>query len=154
MVVKSPYPEVTIPEVSLPELILSSAERRGDKPALIDGPSGRTLTYGELARQARALAAGLQARGFVKGDVFAIYMPNLPEYAVVFQGVALAGGVNTTINPLYTVEELAFQLEDCKARYLVTVPPFASKAVVAARKAGVQEVFVVGEAVETTPLTA
>ena len=46
------------------------------------------LTYGALAAQIRALAAGLAGRGFGQGDVFALYLPNVPEYAVAFHGVA------------------------------------------------------------------
>ena len=45
MIFKSPYQDVEIPRVSLPEFVLESARQRGDKPALIDGPSGRTITY-------------------------------------------------------------------------------------------------------------
>ena len=63
-----------------------------------------------------------------KGEVLAIYSPNLPEYAVAFHGVSVAGGVSTTINPLYTPEELARQLNDSKARFLLTLPPFLDKA--------------------------
>ena len=70
----------------------------------------------------RKAAAGLAARGFRKGDVFAIYSPNLPEYAVAFHAVSLLGGIITTINPLYTAAELSRQLEDAGARALVTVP--------------------------------
>jgi acyl-CoA synthetase (AMP-forming)/AMP-acid ligase II len=115
-IIHSPYPEVTIPEVSLPEFVLADAASRATKPALIDGPSGRTITYGELVERARLVAGGLAARGFQPGEVFAIYLPNLPEYAVAFYGVLLAGGTNTTISPLYTVEELAAQLNDADAR--------------------------------------
>ena len=42
--------------------------------------------------------------------MFAIYSPNVPEYAVAFHAVSLLGGINTTINPLYTATELAQQL--------------------------------------------
>ncbi len=52
-----------------------------EKPALIDGLSGRTLTYGQLAGAIRLVAASLVQRGFGKGDVFAIYSPNLPKSA-------------------------------------------------------------------------
>ena len=114
--IRSPYPKITIPEVSLPELVFADAARRATKPALIDGPSGRAITYGQLVDQARLMAGGLAARGFRQGEVFAIYLPNLPEYAVAFYGVLPAGGTNTTINPLYTVEELAAQLQDADAR--------------------------------------
>ncbi len=144
-IARGPYPDVTIPDVSLPALVLADAATRADKPALIDGPSGRTITYGQLAGGARLVAGGLAARGFKRGDVFAIYCPNLPEYAVAFYGVQLAGGVNTTVNPLYTVDELAFQLNDAGASSLLTIPPFLDKALQAAAKSGVNEVFVLGE---------
>jgi acyl-CoA synthetase (AMP-forming)/AMP-acid ligase II len=150
-IVRSPYPDVTIPDVSLPEFVLGDVAQRADKPALVDGPSGRTITFGELAGAARLVAGGLAARGFGRGEVFAIYCPNVPEYAVAFYGVLLAGGVNTTINPLYTVEELAFQLNDAKASHLLTIPQFVDKAVEAAGRSGVREVFVLGEAEGATP---
>lgn len=151
MIFKSPYPDVAIPEMALTPFVLQHAQQLADKPALIDGPSGRALTYGQLAGAIQKVAAGLAERGFNKGDVFAIYSPNLPEYAIAFHGVALAGGVNTTINPLYTVGELAFQLNDAGAKYLLTIPQFLDKALEAADESGVEEAFVLGEADGATP---
>jgi acyl-CoA synthetase (AMP-forming)/AMP-acid ligase II len=153
-IIRSPYPEVTIPEVSLPDLVFADSARWAAKPALIDGPSGRAITYGQLVGRARLVAGGLAARGFQPGEVFAIYCPNVPEYAVAFYGVLLAGGTNTTINPLYTVEELAAQLQDAGASYLLTIPPFLDKALEAAGRSGVREVFVLGEAEGATPFAA
>jgi acyl-CoA synthetase (AMP-forming)/AMP-acid ligase II len=153
-IVTSPNPDVDIPDVPLHELVLGDAASRADVAALVDGPSGRTLTYGQLAGGVRRLAAGLAARGFGKGDVFAIHSPNLPEYALAYYGVAAAGGVNTTINPLYTADELAFQLRDAGARFLLTVPPFLDRALAAASMTGVEEVFVLGEAEGATPFSS
>ena len=119
---RSPLPDVEIPEVPLTTYVLGSAGERADKPALIDGPTGRVMTYGELDQATRRLAGGLQAKGFGKGDVLAIMAPNLPEYAVVFHGVAMAGGTVTTINPTYTEREIHHQLADAGATLLVTVP--------------------------------
>ncbi len=153
-VIRSPYPDVPIPDVSLHELVLADAAERGDRPALIDGPSGRVLTYGQLAAAVRRTAAGLAARGFRKGDVLAIYLPNVPEYAVAFYGVATAGGVTTTVNPLYTAQELASQLNDSRARFLLTAPPLLGRAGEAAGRSSVEEVFVLGEAEGATPFSA
>jgi acyl-CoA synthetase (AMP-forming)/AMP-acid ligase II len=150
-VVLSPHPDVTVPDLPLHEFVLADAMQRADQAALIDGPSGRTLTYGQLAGGVRRVAAGLAARGFAKGDVFAIYCPNVPEYALAFYGVSAAGGINTTISPLYTVEELVRQLTDAHARFLLTVPPFLAKALEAADRSGVEEVFVLGEGEGATP---
>ena len=96
MAIRSPFPDVEIPEVPLTEFVLSRADEFGDKPAFIDAASGRTITYAELQESVRVVAAGLAARGFRKGEVFAHYAPNLPECAVAFHAVATLGGVNTT----------------------------------------------------------
>ena len=98
--------EAEVPDVDLASFVLRRARELGEKPALINGPSGRVLSYAELERSVRSFAAGLAGRGFVKGDTFAIYMPNAPEYAVAFHGVVAAGGRCTTANPLYTAREL------------------------------------------------
>ena len=152
-IVLSPHPDVTVPDMPLHEFVLADAMARADQAALIDGPSGRTLTYGQLAGGVRRVAAGLAARGLAKGEVFAIYSPNVPEYALAFYGVSAAGGVNTTISPLYTADELAGQLADAGARFLLTVPPFLDKARQAADRSGVEEIFVLGEAEGATPFT-
>lgn len=144
MIIRSTSPAVTVPEVSITEYVLRHADRLGDKQAIIDGPSGRALTYRQIAEGVRRAATGLARRGFRKGEVLAIYSPNLPEYAIVFNAVASLGGINTTVNPLYTADELAKQLVDSRARFLVTVPPFLDKAREAAAKTGIEEVFVLG----------
>jgi len=151
MVHRSPYPDVEIPNVSLPAFVLERAADLGDKPALIDGPTGRTITYAQLAAGVRRAAAGLAARGLGRGDVVALFSPNVPEYAVAFHGVATAGGVNTTINSLATEQDVANQLHDSGARFVITVPPFLDRAFPAADKVGIEEVFVFGEAEGATP---
>jgi acyl-CoA synthetase (AMP-forming)/AMP-acid ligase II len=151
---RSPFSDVEIPDVPLTDFVLARAGQLGEKPALIDGPSGRTITYARLAESVRAGAAGLAERGFGKGDVFAHYAPNLPEYAVAFQAVASVGGVNTTANPLLTADELARQLRDCGARLLVTVPDRLDTARAAAEEADVEEIFVYGEAADATPFAS
>src|SRR5262249_17193754 len=154
MIVRAPEPPISIPEVPLTSFLLERASDRGDKPAFIDGSSGRTLTSRAWARAVRNAAASLARRGFRKGDVFAIYSPNLPEYAVAFHAVSLIGGVVTTINPQYVASELTLQLQDSLARCLVTVPDCVPKAEHAAREAGVRELFVFGEAPGATPFNS
>ena len=141
MIHKSPLPEVEIPETPLTPFVLRHAERRAAEPALVDGTSGRTLRYGELAQAIREVAGGLQALGFRKGDVLAIMAPNVPEYAVAFHGAAWAGGTVTTVNPTYTAGEVKHQLQDSGARLLVTVGMFGDVAKEAAAGTAVEDVF-------------
>src|SRR5919201_1181416 len=114
--IRSPFPDVEIPDVTLTDFVLARTGELGEKPALIDAPSVRTITYAQLAESVRAVAGGLAERGFGKGDVFAHYAPNLPEYPVAFHAVATLGGINTTASPLLAAEELTRQLRDCRAR--------------------------------------
>jgi acyl-CoA synthetase (AMP-forming)/AMP-acid ligase II len=150
---RSPYPDVIIPEGSFSDYVFEHVSQWGDAPAFIDGPSGRPLTFLEVADGARRVAASLAERGLRKGDVFAMYCPNLPEYAVAVHGVMLLGGVVTTANPLYTADELAYQLDDADAAYILTVPAFLDKAKEAGAKTGVREIFVIGEAAGATPFS-
>jgi acyl-CoA synthetase (AMP-forming)/AMP-acid ligase II len=154
VILRSPHPDVEIPDVPLTGFVLSRARELGEKPALIDGPSGRVLTYERLAADVQRAAAGLTERGFGKGDVVAIHSPNVPEYAVAFLAVASLGGAVTTLNPLYTADELVGQLRDSGAGYLLTAPPFLGTARAAADTVGVREVFVFGEAEGATPFAA
>jgi acyl-CoA synthetase (AMP-forming)/AMP-acid ligase II len=136
--------KLEIPDVDVTSFVFEHADQWADEPALIDGPSGRTLTYDELTDSIKALAAGLAARGFGKGDVLGVFLPNLPEYATIFHGAASAGGMCMTVNPLYTAGELTHQLEDSGAKMLVTVAAGLEVASEAAKAAGVDDVFVVG----------
>ncbi len=154
MIHRSPLPDVEIPDVHLTDYTLARAAELGDKPALVDGPSGRTLTYAQLVGAVKALAGGLVARGFAPGETLALLAPNLPEYAIVFHGVAYAGGVVTTINPTYTPREIHHQLVDADARLLVTVAPFLDHAREAVEGTNVEEIFVIGEAEGVRPVTA
>ncbi len=151
MIFRGPFPAVSIPEVPLTQLVMRRARELASKPALIEGPTGRVVTYSQLADSITRVAANLSQRGFKKGDVFAIFSPNVPEYAMVFHGVASLGGINTTLNPLYTEQEVTQQLRDSGTRFLVTSPNFIEKARRAADVARVEELFVFGEAEGATP---
>jgi acyl-CoA synthetase (AMP-forming)/AMP-acid ligase II len=131
--------------------VLEGASKLGDKPALIDGLSGRQLTYRQILDGIGRVASALRRRGLKKGDVFAIFSPNVLEYPIAFHAVASLGGIITTVNSLYTPRELRDQLRDSGARFLLTVPAFMDRASDAIRDLAVDEVFVFGEAEGATP---
>ena len=154
IIYRSPLPDVEIPAVPVTEFILRRAGEVPDRPALVDGPSGRTYTYGVLAEMIRRFAGGLAARGLGPGDTIALMAPNIPEYAIAFHGAAVAGVAVSTINPTYTAEEVRFQLQDSLASMVVTIGLFVDTAKEAAEGTGVQEIVVIGEAPEgTIPVT-
>ncbi|MFF8280988.1 AMP-binding protein [Streptomyces lateritius] len=138
MIFRSPLPDVVIPDVTVHELLFGSldvADR--DRVAIVDGPSGRSLTYGELADQVLLFAGALVARGLRPGDVVALHAPNCPEFVVAFHGVLRAGGTVTTVNALYTPAETATQLRDSGAVRYVTVTPFLPTALAATAEVGI-----------------
>jgi len=154
MIFRSPYPDVVIPETTVTEYVLRGAERFAEKTALIDGPTGATTSYGELATTIRRAAGGLAARGFGKGEVLGIYSPNTVQYPVAFHGAAHAGGTVTTVNPHYTASELASQLSDAGARFLVTTSACLETASEAAKQAGgIEEIFTFDDASGATPFS-
>jgi acyl-coenzyme A synthetase/AMP-(fatty) acid ligase len=153
MIFKNDKPEIQVPNSDLTSIVLAKVDELGDKAALIDGPTRRTLTYTQLRTQIHHLAAGLDQRGFKKGDVCAVFCPNIPEYATIFLGVAAVGGINTTINSLYSTNDLIHQFNDSGAKILITIPAFMDRALPAAQECNVEEIFVIGEAENATPFS-
>lgn len=149
----SPLPEVEIPEVTITAHVLRRAEAMADAVAIQDNAGNSCYTYKELSTAIHSLAGGLQARGIEPGKVVGLMAPNLPEYAVVFHGVAVAGAAVTTINPTYGSGEVKHQLTDAGASILVTIPMFVETALAAIEGTDVTEVVVIGDAAPgTTPL--
>ncbi|HEX8011519.1 MAG TPA: AMP-binding protein [Casimicrobiaceae bacterium] len=105
---------------SLTELIEDSCRRFGALPAFTS--MGTVMTYAELERASRDLAAYLQARrGMRAGDRVAIMLPNVLQYPVVLFGALRAGLVIVNCNPLYTSRELLHQLKDSGATAIVVL---------------------------------
>jgi long-chain acyl-CoA synthetase len=82
---------------------------------------GKTLPYAEIGRLADEAAAGLQRLGVKKGTKVGLFLPNTPTFIVYFFAVLKAGGTIVNYNPLYTVAELAGQVEDSDTELMVTL---------------------------------
>src|SRR5437660_12367066 len=95
-------PAVDIPESPLVPFVLHRAGDLSTRPALIDGLTGRELTYGGLADGTKRVASGLRRRGFKKGDVFAIFSPHLIEYPIAFLAAASLGEAGPTVDSHHT----------------------------------------------------
>ncbi|MEU5121514.1 4-coumarate--CoA ligase family protein [Streptomyces asoensis] len=134
-----------VPPLDLPihDAVLGRAAEFGELPALVDGTDGTTLTYDQVDRFHRRVAAALAEAGVRKGDVLALHSPNTVAFPLAFYAATRAGATVTTVHPLATAEEFAKQLGDCGARWIVTVSPLLQAARRAAEIAGgVEEIFV------------
>ncbi|KUI66323.1 putative 4-coumarate--CoA ligase 1 [Cytospora mali] len=147
----SPYPSITTPEVDIFTLLFSRPARPfpDTKELLTDGerPS-RSYTLSQLRNAATEFGKGLKALWeWKRGDVLAFYTPNDVDTPALTFGALWAGGVVSPANPLYTADELAFQLTNSGAKAIVTQVEYLRTAKEAAIKAGVPEnrVILLGE---------
>lgn len=111
--------EVEIPSISLVDRFNEVAAEFPSHPAAHF--LGVTLTYSELMAHANRFANLLLKAGCGPGDVVGINLPNLPQYLIAQIGVLKAGCAASGVSPLLTPRELAYQLNDCKAKALVTL---------------------------------
>lgn len=96
--------------------------------------TGRSITYYQLQKKTISLARFLRGPlGLKKGDTIAVALKNIPEYAVVVLGGSAADLKVTTINPLYTQEEIRRQLIDSKSKIVVTLPELWKKVLESSR---------------------
>jgi acyl-CoA synthetase (AMP-forming)/AMP-acid ligase II len=138
-----------VPSITVPQLIRHRARERADKVALVEAASGRRYTYGELDHLIGRFAAGLAALGFRPGERLVMFMPNLPEWPIAALGTMSAGGTVSGANSMSTRSELAYQLRDANARFVVTVPDFLSKVLDAASESHEIKIILLGEAPQT-----
>ncbi len=105
--------------MSLPALLERSV--RSDPSAPLLHFLGRTFSYREIFTEAQRFAAGLQAMGIERGDRVGLFLPNVSIYASAYYGAMMAGAIVVNFSPLYSVEELTWQVEDSGTRALVTL---------------------------------
>ena len=109
---------------SLGELFERSAAHFADSTAYVNMDRG--MTYAELERLSRALAAYFQSElKLVPGARVALMMPNSLQYPVALFAVLRAGYAVVNCNPLYTSRELQHQLKDSGAEVIVIIENFA-----------------------------
>lgn len=146
-----PTPLDTVFEaMSLPAMLERSTRETPDAPFLHF--LGRTYSYREIYADAQRFAAGLQAMGIAKGDRVGLFLPNVPIYAAAYYGAMMAGAIVVNFSPLYSVEELSWQVEDSGTRVLVTldVPELYSNASKVLAASGL-ETLVVGALADMLP---
>ncbi len=112
------------------EFLRHSAQRFPDKTALI--AAAKRLTYREIDRLSDQLAQGLVARGIERGDRVVLFLDNSAEAVVSIFAVLKAGCVFSPVNPSTKADKLAYILNNCRARALITQSRLAAIAADAA----------------------
>jgi 4-coumarate--CoA ligase len=130
---------IPLPEISLPTFVFGSPDQPlSDKLALIDAtrPDTHFLSAQEFRSWAKRVAVGLQKAGLQRGDRVMLFSGNCLFYPIVFMGILMAGGVFTGANPTYVARELAHQLKDSGAKFLLTTDVSIDTALDAASEIG------------------
>jgi long-chain acyl-CoA synthetase len=103
-----------------------SARWFADAPALLF--EGRAYSYAELEAEACRAAHALLALGVGPGDRVALFLPNVPEFAIVYLAAQKVGAVAVSLNALLRTEEIRFILADSGAGVLFTTAALLSEA--------------------------
>ncbi|KAL0488843.1 4-coumarate-CoA ligase [Acrasis kona] len=146
MIHQSRFDSVNIPDdVSLTDFVLSKVHRHRDKPFMIDSADGSVITFGETRQLIHNVVFNLiNEHEFGCGQVMAILLPNVTLYPILYLGIARSGGASSTINPLYTDEEIKKQLITSNARFIVTNTANQEKVLKSITGTSVEKVFVIG----------
>lgn len=92
-----------------------------DKPCLIMPGEGE-LSFAEVRERSLRFANALVARGYRKGDVVAIQLPNLPEFLIAYFGLTMMGGVLCTLHMPYRAGEMEPLIRFGRARAIICAP--------------------------------
>ncbi len=149
MSIRSPYPPVEIPDVSVFDYVFGDSGPDLDRVAIVDGPSGASITYRELIEQIEAVAGALSVRGIGLGDVVALHAPNGVGFAIAFHAIMRAGATVTTVPVLATGKDVTVQISDAAACAMFTTAAALAGDVSAAGEAGIAHdaVFVIDDGV-------
>ena len=82
---------------------------------------GKTMSYTELGRLVDRATAGLQALGVGRGSKVGLFLPNTPTYIIYYFAILRTGATVVNFNPLYSHEELVFQVEDSQTDLMITL---------------------------------
>ena len=109
----------SFPPATMIELLEQSAQSAPQAP-LLDF-MGRKYSYRDTLHAANRVACGLKALGYGRGDRIGLFLPNVPHYVAAYYGILKLGATVVNFSPLYTVDELAAQVEDSGTRLLFTL---------------------------------
>lgn len=112
-------PRYPFGEVLLTTYLKRWAERKPNHPVLIY--YGKEMTFAELEDHSSRFAAFLQSIGLQPGDKVAVFLPNCPQFHIVFYGILKAGCIHVPVNPMFKEQELLYELKDSGAKLIVTL---------------------------------
>jgi acyl-CoA synthetase (AMP-forming)/AMP-acid ligase II len=153
MVIKSRW-QLPIPNVSLPTYVFDSPTVDLPKTPLFlsaSEPDKYNISLHRFRHDAQRLASGLRRAGLQPGDRVLLYSGNTLFFPIVLLGVIMAEGIFTGANPTYIARELAYQLKDSGARFMLCAEGSLDTGIAAAKEAGMgpERVFIFDDGIAT-----
>jgi acyl-CoA synthetase (AMP-forming)/AMP-acid ligase II len=124
---KTHLPELENPDIvntPLPHYVMNHFLNpdRINRVALTDGSTGKSLTFGDLHYSSYSFADSLKDLGIKPKEVVSIVSPNHLHYFPSIMGTLLSGGILSTVNPLYSAEEMSYQFQLTESKIIITHP--------------------------------
>ncbi len=113
---------IEYPKAPLFHFLEDAARKYPDRACTIF--KGAVITYKEMDEITNRVAAALADMGVKKGDRVGIFMPNTPQFVMVYYGILKAGGAVVATNPLYTPPEIEHQASDAGIEYMFVMTNF------------------------------
>jgi long-chain acyl-CoA synthetase len=129
------------PQQPLHEYLRTHARERGGHAACVW--YGHAMSYAELDAASDAFAARLQAIGVQKGEPVVLFLNNCPQYLAAHYGIQKIGAIVCPSSPLNKEHELAYQVEDLKARVIVAAASLLPVVDKVRARSALEHVFVV-----------
>ncbi len=131
---------IDYPKIPIYKLLDNSAEKFPNNTLTIF--FGKKLAYKQIKVFSDNFAANLLKKGFKKGDKIALLLPNFPGFLIAYYGILKSGCTVVPLNPLYTENELLYQISDSEAKLIVTIPMFTEKALNISEKLNLEKPIV------------
>ena len=127
LIVRGPERPDLLRHETLPDIFEATAARLPHKTALIDGASGRSLSYAELEAAADLVAHHLIERGVGPDQIVGLWLPRGLELLIMQLGIAKTGAAWLPFDADVPIDRIAVCLEDASAAGLVVHSDWAAQ---------------------------
>jgi len=133
-------PTLEYPKMPVYGFLERSAAKHPDNRAL--SYLGHDIAYRELDALVNKAANAFSALGIKPGDRVALYLANTPQYVIALFGAMKIGAIAVPINPLFSADEVAYELNDACVSCVVVMSRFYPTIQKIRRKTSLEHVIV------------
>ncbi|KAL6713223.1 hypothetical protein ACLMJK_009344 [Lecanora helva] len=140
MVIRCPYPDISIPEESILSYLFGSGEALPDDPLWINAADTTQYISLRTALQwIKRLSIGLDRAGVKRNGVVMTVTPNHIFVPIALLGAVCSCRIFSGANPAYSVDEISYQMRNTEAQVVLVHPSLLQTARLAAKKAGLAD---------------